>query len=63
MDVKVTYPEERITRVPVTAVMEQYMGTTAYMSMEGLADISEYRNVCTGLYIKMCIRDRGLGNS
>ncbi len=28
------------------------MGTTAYMSMEGLADISEYRNVCTGLYIK-----------
>lgn len=52
VDVKVTYPEERITRVPVTAVMEQYMGTTAYMSMEGLADISEYRNVCTGLYIK-----------
>ncbi len=52
IDVKVMYPEERITRIRVTGVMEQYMGTTAYLSPEGLAKISEYRDVCTGIYIK-----------
>lgn len=52
IDVKVLYPEERISRIRVTAVMEQYMGTTAYLSPEGLAKISEYRNVSTGIYIK-----------
>ena len=41
IDVKVMYPEERITRIRVTGVMEQYMGTTAYLSPEGLAKISE----------------------
>lgn len=52
IDVKVLYPEERISRIRVTAVMEQYMGTTAYLSPEGLAKISEYRDVSTGIYIK-----------
>ena len=52
IDVKVLYPEERISRIRVTAVMEQYMGTTAYLSPEELAKISEYRDVSTGIYIK-----------
>lgn len=52
IDVKVLYPEERVSRIRVTAVMEQYMGTTAYLSPEGLAKISEYRDVSTGVYIK-----------
>ena len=52
IDVKVLYPEERVSRIRVTAVMEQYMGTTAYLSPEGLAKISEYRDVATGVYIK-----------
>ena len=52
LDVKVMYPEERITRIRVTGVMEQYMGTTAYLSPEGLAKISEYRDVSTGVFIK-----------
>ena len=52
IDVKVMYPEERITRIRVTGVMEQYMGTTAYLSPEGLAKISEYRDVSTGVFIK-----------
>lgn len=52
IDVKVLYPEERISRIRVTGVMEQYMGTTAYLSPEGLAKISEYRDVSTGVYIK-----------
>ncbi|MDO4261501.1 MAG: FtsX-like permease family protein [Eubacteriales bacterium] len=52
LDVKLTYPEERVSRVPVTGIMEQYMGTTAYMSWEGLGWISDYRDVCTGLFIK-----------
>ncbi len=52
IDVKVLYPEERISRIRVTVVMEQYMGTTAYLSPEGLAKISEYRDVSTGVYIK-----------
>ena len=52
IDVKVLYPEERVSRIRITAVMEQYMGTTAYLSPEGLAKISEYRDVSTGVYIK-----------
>ena len=52
IDVKVLYPEERVSRIRVTAVMEQYMGTTAYLSPEGLAKISEYRDISTGVYIK-----------
>ena len=52
IDVKVLYPKERVSRIRVTAVMEQYMGTTAYLSPEGLAKISEYRDVSTGVYIK-----------
>lgn len=52
IDVKVLYPEERVSRIQITAVMEQYMGTTAYLSPEGLAKISEYRDVCTGIYMK-----------
>lgn len=52
IDVKITYPEERMSQVTVTGILEQYLGTTVYMSYEGLGKISEYRNVCTGLLLK-----------
>lgn len=52
LEVELSYPDKRSFRVPVTGVMEQYLGTTAYMSQKGLGTVSEYRNVCTGLLLK-----------
>ena len=52
IDVKIAYPQERISSAAVTGILEQYLGTTVYMSCEGLGKISEYRDVCTGLFLK-----------
>lgn len=50
--VKVSYPNEKITSVPITGVVAQYMGTTAYMSLQGIERISEYHDAVTSLLIK-----------
>lgn len=52
IQVKVVYPEERLSRVAVTNIINQYMGSTAYMSYEGVGKISEYRNVYTSVLLK-----------
>ena len=52
VEIKVSYPKEKISRVPVTAVIAQYMGNTAYMSYEGAGRISEYRNVYNSILLK-----------
>lgn len=52
LEIEMSYPDKRIIHVPVTGLMEQYLGTTAYMSLQGLGAVSEYRNVCTGLLLK-----------
>lgn len=52
LEVELSYPYRRVVKIQVTGLMEQYLGTTAYMSMEGFGAISEYRNVCTGLLLK-----------
>lgn len=52
IDVKVSYPKERYTRVPVTGIISQYMGNTAYMSYDGVGRISEYRDVYTSVLLK-----------
>ena len=52
IEVKVTYPEERISRVAVTDTIAQYMGSSAYMSFEGAAKISDYRGVCSTVLLK-----------
>lgn len=52
LEIELSYPDKRSFRAPVTGLMEQYLGTTAYMSQSGLGTVSEYRNVCTGLLLK-----------
>lgn len=52
IQVKVVYPKERLSRVAVTAIVNQYMGSTAYMSYQGVGRISEYRNVYTSVLLK-----------
>ncbi len=52
LDVTLFYPKEYTAKVLVTGIMEQPLGTTVYMSDAGLSEISEYRNVCTGLLLK-----------
>lgn len=52
IEVKAMYPKEKLSRTPVTAIINQYMGSTAYMSYEGVGKISEYRNVYTSVLLK-----------
>ena len=52
IEVKVTYPEEKISFVTVSGVAAQYMGSSAYMSFEGAGKISDYRNVCNSVLLK-----------
>lgn len=52
IEVKVGYPKERVSRVAVTDVITQYMGSTAYMSLEGAGKVSDYRNACNGILLK-----------
>lgn len=53
VEVRVTYPEKKETRVPVTDIAAQYIGSTAYMSYDGAAQVSGYRNVWNGVYIQI----------
>lgn len=52
LEVKLSYPEERISRVRITDTIAQYLGETVYMSKEGLARVSDYWNVCTAVLLK-----------
>lgn len=52
VEVKVNYPKERFSRVTVTGIISQYMGSTAYMSYSGVSKISEYRDVFTAVMLK-----------
>lgn len=42
---EISYPEEKEYSIPITDVMEQYLGTTAYMSKEALGNLTEYRGI------------------
>lgn len=53
VEVRVTYPEKKETRVPVTDIVAQYIGSTAYMSHDGAAQVSSYRNVWNGVYVRI----------
>lgn len=50
--VRVSYPKEQEKNVMVSDVIAQYMGSSAYMSHAGAAQISEYRDVCTSVLLK-----------
>lgn len=52
VEIEVTYPISRITRVPVTAVSAQYLGSVAYMSPQGAARVSGYGDSVTSVLIK-----------
>lgn len=58
IEVKVSYPKERISRVEVTGIISQYMGSTAYMSYGGVGKISDYRNVYTSVLLKAPLQVR-----
>lgn len=45
LTLKISYPEEKEYQIIITDVMEQYLGTTVYMSKEALANLTEYRGV------------------
>ncbi|MBS6396083.1 MAG: ABC transporter permease [Clostridiales bacterium] len=52
LEVTLFYPEEHTEKIIITGIIEQYLGTTAYMSDTGLGAVSEYRGACTGLLLK-----------
>lgn len=52
IETEVFYPELRQSRVVVSDVIAQYMGSSAYMSQEGAGKISDYRNVSNLLLLK-----------
>lgn len=52
IDFTVSYPRERVSRIPVTGITAQYLGSTAYMSKEALGDLTDYRGVVNGVLLK-----------
>ena len=52
LEVEVVYPQKHVSRVTVTGVIAQYLGSNVYMSLEGVGRISEYRGVYTSMLLK-----------
>jgi len=52
VELEVVYPEKRLSRLPVTGIVAQYMGSTAYMSQAGAAKVSDYRGAYTSMLLK-----------
>lgn len=53
VELRVTYPQKKETRVVVTDVVAQYIGSTAYMSYDGAGQVSGYGNVWNGVLIQI----------
>lgn len=53
VEVRVTYPKKKETRVVVTDVVAQYIGSTAYMSYDGAQQVSGYGNVWNGVLVRI----------
>ncbi|MDR0434088.1 MAG: ABC transporter permease [Gracilibacteraceae bacterium] len=52
IEVTVEYPKERTSRLPVTAIIAQYMGDTVYLSHEAAGRISDYGGGYTAVLIQ-----------
>ena len=52
VELVIEYPQRRVSRMPVTAVAAQYMGSTAYMSHEAAGKVSDFGGAVTTLLIK-----------
>jgi putative ABC transport system permease protein len=46
------WPEKRLSTLPVSGVIAQYMGNTVYMTHEAAARVSDYRGVYTSVLLK-----------
>lgn len=53
-----TWPEETEVEIPVTGIMAQYLGSTAYMSKEAIGKLTSYRNVVNSVVIKAPVEVR-----
>lgn len=53
VEVEVSYPETRISSAVVTGICAQYLGSSAYMSLQNVGRISEYRNVYTSVLLRV----------
>lgn len=51
VETEVTYPRKQQAKVPVTGIIAQYMGSTAYMSHEAVAGISSYNGAYTSVLL------------
>ncbi len=52
LELETIYPKKRTSLVRVSQIVPQYIGANAYMSLEGLGRVSDYRGAVTSLYIK-----------
>lgn len=52
LEAEVSYPREKTSRLTVTGIIAQYMGTSVYLSTEQAGKISEYRDVFTSVLVK-----------
>lgn len=64
VELEVSYPNKKTTRVIVSDLFAQYLGNNVYMSREQLGKVSEYRNSYTSILIKapQAIREELLDN-
>lgn len=59
LTLEISYPEEKEYSIPITDVMEQYLGTTAYMSKEALGNLTEYRGIVNSVKCRVPEEVRG----
>ncbi|MCL1975174.1 MAG: FtsX-like permease family protein [Firmicutes bacterium] len=52
IEAEVSWPQKRISALPVNGIIAQYMGNTVYMTHQAAARISDYRDVYTSVLLK-----------
>jgi putative ABC transport system permease protein len=56
IELETAYPRALTSRVAVTGIAAQYMGSTVYMSHEGVSRVSDYGGVYTSMLLKAPIQ-------
>ncbi|MBE6905178.1 MAG: ABC transporter permease [Ruminococcaceae bacterium] len=52
VEIEVSYPRKLTSRVPVTSIIAEYLGSGVYMSYSEVGRVSDYRGVYTSLLLK-----------
>ncbi len=52
LELEIEYPKKRQTKLPITGVAAQYIGSTAYLSHEAVRTVSDYGGAYTTVLIK-----------